>query len=665
MFTDIVGYTALMAESEQRGLAARERHLEVVRPLVARHHGELIDSRGDDSLSVFPSALDAVHCALAIEEALQDDAELKLHIGIHSGDVILTGGNVSGDGVNIASRICSLSRDGGICVSAEIYRSIRNQPGIEAISLGPQRLKNVSQRVAVYAVGRPGAVARPVTPTRPGFATAALVLAVVVAVSWWGWNRINPPLGPIRSLAVLPLENLTEASGHDYFSLGLTEALISELGKLEELRVISRTSVMPYRETEASIGQIAADLGVEAIIEGSVLRVGDRVRITAQLIDARRDDHLWAESYERELSDILALQQDIAREIAQQIQLEVSPPAQVAAGPPRRVNPEAYEAYLKGYHFQMQRTRESTLKAVAYYEEVIRLDPESPLGYSGLADEYSCVPTHSWSITESELWPSVPREMIGKARENALKAVLLDPNSGAAHNSIALVRLFGDWDWPGAEAEFLKALELTPNREWAHSTYGLFLAFMRRFDESLWHLEKARSLDPLRIETTMDRALIYTWRGEPDRAYAEWKAAQEIDPAYPGLHQSAITRFCGTEAHGEALAALEAANRKYSDDPLILAELAYCHAVSGRQDVARKILREVEAHSASTYVSPVARALVHVGLGELELAFEALERAYRDRDFLLLYVGIDPPFEPLRDDPRFADLLDRIGLPHS
>jgi tetratricopeptide (TPR) repeat protein len=327
------------------------------------------------------------------------------------------------------------------------------------------------------------------------------------------------------------------------------------------------------------------------------------------------------------------------------------------------MSPEAYEAYLKGYYFQQKRTRADTLRAMEYFYEVIRLEPDHPLGYSGLADEYSCVPTHSWSIAESELWPSVPREMIGRARENALKAVELDPRSGPARNSIALVRLFGDWDWPGAEVEFRKALELTPANAWAHSAYAFGLAFHRRFDEALVHGKQAHALDPLRVEYTMGLASLYAWIGDREEAYRWWKKAEEIDPTYPGLQQPVVSLFCGTDRHEEAIASLESANAKYPEDPLVLAETAYCNAVAGDEARARDLLDQTEGLAETMYISPVSRALVHVGLGEHDRAFEALEQGIHNRDFLMLYLGVNPIWDPLRDDPRFAQLLDRVGLP--
>ena len=396
MFTDIVGYTALMAKSEEQGLRVRQRHREVVRPLVERYHGEWIESPGDQTLSTFPTALDAVNCGLAVDEALGDDAELKLHVGIHLGDLVVQGGEVSGDGVNIASRICALSEGGGLCVSGEVYRSIRNQPEIEATPLGEQKLKNVPEPVAVYAVTGTASPPRAIsTPrwrrdARTGHRAALIAgVLIVAAVGGWWLNRGVTDLAPIRSIAVLPLENISNDPEQDYFAAGMTEALISDLARIASLRVTSRTSVLRYANTEKPIPEIARELGVDAVLEGTVAREGSRLRITTQLIDAASDTHIWAHRYDRELRGVLALQSEVAREVARQVGLELTPQDEfrLSSAPP--VNPAAHDAYMRGRHLFFRNTHDDMLKAVEQYEEALRIDPDFALAYAGLADAYT------------------------------------------------------------------------------------------------------------------------------------------------------------------------------------------------------------------------------------------------------------------------------------
>ncbi len=325
MFTDIVGYTALMAKSEEKALRARERHRALVRPLVQRYRGEAIEVRGDESLSVFPSVLDAVNCGLAMQAEIEREPELALHIGIHLGDIVLRRGEVSGDGVNIASRICALSDGATLYVSEEVHQAVRNQPNFEATPVGEHQLKNVGRPVHVFRVhGEAGA------PSPEPTSTAA------------------PARGPIQSLAVLPLEDLSGDPSQEYFADGMTEALIGDLAQIGSLRVISRTSIMQYKGARRPLPEIARELNVEGIIEGTVLRAGERVRITAQLIRASTDEHIWAERYDRDLTDVLALQSEVAEAVAREVEASLTPQERVRLAHVPVISPEAHDAYLKG-----------------------------------------------------------------------------------------------------------------------------------------------------------------------------------------------------------------------------------------------------------------------------------------------------------------------------
>ena len=672
LFTDLEGSTALMGTSEEAGLRAKERHRALVRRQVDRYHGRLIENPGDQTLSIFANALDAVNCALAIQAETQTERDVRLHVGIHLGDVLLQRGEVHGDGVNIASRLCGLSEGGRAYVSAEVYQSIRNQPNVEATPIGERDLKNVGRPVSVFALAgaaaapapRPEQVSGPARSRmqpRPA-AAAAIILALLAGAGWWALRPEPGSRGPIRSLAVLPLDDLSDDPEQEYFTDGMTDALIADLAKLNSLRVISRTSTMRYKGARSSLPEIARDLNVDGVIEGSVLRAGDSVRITVQLIDARSDHHLWSQNYERDLRDVLALQGEVARAIAQQIELELSTGDQNRLASARRVNPESHEAYLKGLYFAHKETAEAGRKAVDYFEQAIRLDPDNALPYSGLADAFSCTPTHAW-ISDGSSWPHLPEKVIAKARFNAQKALELDPTLAVAHNSMGLVEAFGEWEWSRGEESIKRAIELDPSSWWAHYMHGVVLAITGRLDEGLVEMERAVALDPLASSTIVYLGEMYAWKGEHEKAVAQWKKAQEIAPGYPRLHQSLGVSLCKTDT--TTLYALEQARALAPDDPLILADLAYCYAKSERLDEARSLLSQLEEQARRSYVSPMSFALIHVGLGQVEEAFTWLERAYETRAFLLPFIGVDLTYAPLRSDPRFADLLRRMGLPAS
>jgi len=399
MFTDIVGYTALMGRDEAAGRRVRERHEAVVRPLVDRYHGEWVEERGDESLSTFVSALDAVNCALAIQSELAGDAELSLRIGIHLGDVTVEGGRVFGDGVNVASRIRALSEPRGICLSEPVHDSVKNQPGLGFHAMGQRELKNVEKPMAIYRVDSTAPVATPASArlgrpsSRAALWTVAVVapLLLIAAVAWW-LNRPSAEdaaLPPIRSIAVLPLENLSGDPEQEYFTAGMTEALISDLAKIASLGVVSRTSVMQYAGARKPLSEIALELGVDAVVEGSVLRAGRGVRVSVQLIDARRDRHLWSRSYERELRDILRLQSEVARAVAREVQLKLAPTDQARLTSTRPVNPEAYEAYLKGQYLLGKQGASNHRRAIQLLEQAVEADPDSAPAWAALAIGYT------------------------------------------------------------------------------------------------------------------------------------------------------------------------------------------------------------------------------------------------------------------------------------
>jgi TolB-like protein/class 3 adenylate cyclase len=411
LFTDLVDSTALMAQSEEAALRVKQRHRELVREQVEQLRGEFIEAPGDETLSIFRSARDAVDCALAIEAATFEE-EFRLHIAIHSSDVLVAGSEVHGDGVNIAARLLPFSPGGGICISEDAYQAVRNQPDIEVARVGAPALKNVGRPIVILSLRRADST-RPAAP-RPSLRSSLLprgrasgsgarwpvasalgsLAVVALGLAWWGLEAGGPEtlgIAPreIRSLAVLPLQNLSNDAEQEYFTAGMTEALISDLAKLASFDVVSRTSVLQYRDASKPVPEIARELGVDAVIEGSVLRAGETVRITVQLIDARSDRNLWSQSYERKLGDVLALQRQVAESIAREIRLELAPAESRPRKAARRVDPAAYEAYLKGRFLLRKISRGSHARAVDYFEEAVRIDPDYAPAWAGLSEGYT------------------------------------------------------------------------------------------------------------------------------------------------------------------------------------------------------------------------------------------------------------------------------------
>ncbi|MEE9279641.1 MAG: tetratricopeptide repeat protein [Myxococcota bacterium] len=615
MFTDIVDYTALMAESEEKGLAARERHRALVRPLVEEYHGESIEARGDESLSTFPTALDAVNCALAIGEALADDDELKLHVGIHLGDFVVRGGEISGDGVNIAARICALSDGDAPCISDEVERSVHNQTNLSFEALGEQQLKNVPRPVPVFRVSGTTQPPRRLLPVwsrlqrRPGAWVASTVLLLLSTGLCWGYRPVATQ-GPIRSLAVLPLENLSGDPEQEYFADGMTEALIGDLAKISALRVISRTSVMHYKGERRPLPEIAQELGVDWVIEGTVMREADRVRITTQLIDARSDVHIWSERYDRDLSDVLALQADVARAVAREIKVAVTPTEESRLTNTRRVDPETYEAYLRGMYYLNKSTPEEFQQGLAYLHEAVEKNPGDPLAYAGLALGYATL-GHG---------PAPPLDAWPKAQAAALRALKLDDTLAEAHLALGDAKLYYEWDWAGAEQSLRRALELDPSLAMAHYHYAWHHALFGRLDEAIVEHKRAQELDPLTPLYTAWLGGLYWYGGQYEEAIAEAEKSLQLDPGFgQGLFVLGAA-YAESGMYAEAIAAHQAAA---AANPAWRFGLGRSYAMAGRTDEARQILADLSGEEPTPW-GAWGLAVLNTALGEKNEAFRWL-----------------------------------------
>ena len=488
---------------------------------------------------------------------------------------------------------------------------------------------------------------------------AALAAVLLLAVTLAGWGiqilRSVPPSGArIDSLAVLPLENLSGDPEQDYFVDGMTDALIAGLAKIGALRVTSRTSAMQYKGVRKPITEIARELNVDAVVEGTVGRSGDRVRITAQLIDAASERHLWTETYERDLGDVLALQSEFARAIAREIRVTLATGEQARLSTSvRPVEPKAYESYLKGRYAFWRVNAESLRKSKDYYLEALAIDPDYALAHAGLADTY---------VTLGVFAFMPPNEAYSKARQAALKALELDPGLSDAHNSLAMIHRDYDWDWHESEKLFKRAIELNPQNVFAHHMYGIHFAWIGRFDEATAEVEVARRLDPLNLATLSDAVYVDRLAGRYDQAIEGFKRALELDPTYVVSHRELAIVYELKGMFEDAIRHLEKAF-SLSAETNSEAYLARVYALSGKRDKARRILDGLLKGRATRYVAPADLALVYLALGETDEAFQWLETAYQTRDVMLLSLKIDARYRSIRQDPRYKDLLRRVGQP--
>jgi TolB-like protein/DNA-binding winged helix-turn-helix (wHTH) protein/Tfp pilus assembly protein PilF len=488
----------------------------------------------------------------------------------------------------------------------------------------------------------------------------AAVVSVVAGAAYVVGRRSGPrnslPAGRVM-LAVLPFQNLSGDPQQEYLSDGLTEEMITQLGRMnsERLGVIARTSTMRYRNTPKSVDQIGRELGVSFILEGSVRRTGDHVRISAQLIQVKDQTHLWAENYDRDLRDVLALQSDVARAIAHEIAVNLTPQQQNRLASARPVDREAYDLYLKGRYFWNKRSEDGFTKAIEYFQQAIAQDANYAQAYAGLADAYALL----GSMPNAE----IPRkEAMPLARTAALKALQIDESLAEAHTSLAFVRMHYDWDWPGAEKEFQRAIELNPDYATAQQWHAYDLMVMGRTEESLAEIHRAQELDPLSLIINTDAVELMYCARRYDEAIRQGRKTIDMDPGFALVHEFMGLVYLQMKQYTEAIAELQEGFRLSGNRIDFLSCSAIGYALVGRTDEARQILQELKKGSTKRFDMPIYLSRVYRDLGEKDQALFWLEKAYQERDGSLILLQVDPGNDPLRSDRRFQDLLRRVGL---
>ena len=489
-----------------------------------------------------------------------------------------------------------------------------------------------------------------------GIAAAAVIAAVVMA---WAFGFVDVrrlmSSGDHRmtSLAVLPLENTSSDPEQEYFSDGMTEALISDLARVGGLRVISRTSVMTYKSKtdRKPLKQIARELAVDAVLEGSVMRSGDRVRISAKLIDARTDSTIWTNNYERDLRDVLALQGEVARAVAQEIRITLTPQEEAHLAAPRPVHRESHEAYLRGRYMLGKGSERAVRQAIGYFNQAIALDPGSAAPHAGLSDAYS-------ALRFAHLRPHA---VMPQAKAAAATAIALDPSLAEGHISMAVVLMSYEFDWPGAEKALTEAIRLSPNLADAHHYYAAYLAGLGRHAEARAAIDRAEQLDPLSLLILSNAGFIAYLARDYQRVIDMTQKALDLDPNFwpalrdRGLGYERVGRFA------EAVASMQKA-KQIEPNSSVLEMLAGAYAAWGKKEEAQKVLAELHALAGKQYVCAYEVATVYAGLGDKASTMQWLEKGYQDRADCMAWAGTDPKLDGFRGDPQFDDLLQRIGF---
>jgi TolB-like protein len=633
MFTDIVGYTAMTQADEKGALRLLREQEALVWPLLELHRGRKVKSMGDGLLIEFPDALDAVECAVDLQRHVQERnareeaTPLRLRIGIHLGDVEGVGTDILGDAVNIASRIEPLAEPGGVCVSEPVFVQIKNKVPYRLEELGPKTLKGVQESVAVYRVALAG-VTEPI-PSR----TSA------------------PP-----RIAVLPLTNISPDPKDEYFADGLTEELISVLSQIKGLRVISRTSVNQYKGTTKSVAQIGSELKAETVLEGSVRKAGDQLRIAVQLIDTRTDEHRWSQTYDRRLENVFAIQAEVAERTAEALKLQLLSSERQAIQERPTSNLVAYEAYLRGIQAQQRMwgrfTEEIDREVEKYLEDAIREDPGFAEAYARLAHHLMLVAgvLRPWKVVDK------------RARELVARAFELNPNSSEAHRARGfLADLDGEWD--RAEAEFQHAIALNPSNSEAHRDYSWLLWVLQRFDEEEKQILTAVEQDPLNPSFRGSLAGCYAAKGDLRSAIASAEKNVRDYPDNPGYRCGLAFCYALAGRSEDALRTVEPL-ASTSNPPLWLRALrGRLLAWIGLPDEARAFLADWYAGRVAGIMDVSTLATLHIALGENDRALALLEENDRQGDRTWWFNYLDEGLDPVRDDPRFMAMLQALNLP--
>ena len=634
MYTDMVGYTALGQKKETLSLALVDQQRRLNRPVLRRHGGREVKTMGDAFLVEFPSALEAVRCSNDIQRAIREfnyslpeDRRVHLRVGVHLGDVVESRGDISGDAVNVASRIEGIAEDGGVCLSRQVYDHVQNKFELPLASLGYKPLKNVGSPVEVYKMLMP-------------------------------WEESEEPKATRldrKRVAVLPFANISPDPNDVYLADGMTEELITSLSGLRDLTVLGRTSVMRYKNATKTLSEIGRELSAGSLVEGSVRKAADRLRITVQLVDSQSQGHLWAQNYDRKMEDIFEIQSEIAESVTRElkVQLVESEKRRIERRPTEST--EGYTLYLKGRYYWNERSLEALKKAIGYFSRSIELDPTFALGYSGLADSHLVMGFNG----QAEFVPSFQ-----KAMEFAKKALEFDPNLAEAHNVLGAAIHNLEYEYRESQSEIRRAIELNPNYSTAHQWYAQLLWFQGRFQEGEREITRALELDPLSLIINVNFGDLLYLEGKLDQAIEQCRKVAEMDPTFYPAHLSLAQCFTRKGMYEDALREADTLAEVTKGSPDGKTTKAYVYASMGRKDESKALLKELESEFPPERLRPYGIAVVHFVLGNKDGGFEWLRKGYEERDSGLNGMAFDHDLDGVRDDPRYLEMLGKVGLAH-
>jgi TolB-like protein/Flp pilus assembly protein TadD len=625
MYTDMVGYTALGQRNESLSLALVEEQRKLIRPILARHNGREIKTIGDAFLVEFPNALDAVRCAYDIQRATREfnislpmESRIHLRVGLHLGDVVESGGDISGDAVNVASRIEPLAEDGGVCLTRQVFDHVSNKFELPLSSLGPKALKNVSEPLEVFRIMMP-----------------------------WEKETVEPlPQLESKRIAVLPFVSMSPDPNDEYFADGLTEELITRISLVRGLEVIARTSAMNYKKKEKNASQIGRELKVGTLLEGSVRKAGNRIRVSAQLIDANTEGHLWAESYDRNLEDIFEVQSSVAENVAGALKLKLLDEERQRVE--STADMEAYTMYLRAMQLFHELNPTSCREAISLFEGAVSRDSKFARAYAGLA--------HAWY--QMSTWEDFTVS-VSRAEAAARKALELGPESAEAHSAMGAIHNAMD-RFDESRLELERAIRINPNLAEANLLLAAYYEPFGRFDEAMSFVQKARSLDPLDPDPALYMTILLRVTGKVDDALAVVERLKEVHRRVPWVYFQAALCYLQKRDFTKALDTVDVGLRFNPDEHNLRTARGVAFALSGRREEALDELRDLMKDEAESHRID-AQYWIRTALGDFE-AFEALMRAAELHAWWPL-IKYESFFEGLRKDPRFSEFCKKVGLP--
>jgi TolB-like protein/Tfp pilus assembly protein PilF len=632
IFTDIVGYTVLMGSNEDHAYKLLRENRKIHQQIIKKYNGTLIKEIGDGTLISLPLSSDAVRCAIEIQKT-SIDQDIPLKIGIHEGEVVFEGSDVIGDGVNIASRLQEIAEEGSIIISGAVYGNIKNKPDINTEFLEERVLKNVNEPVKTYKV------------------------------SVGGKDHINQkktlqPQSVKPSIAVLPFVNMSNDPEQEYFCDGITEEIINALCHIEDLKVIARTSAFMFKDKHEDMRTIGKKLDVAHLLEGSVRKAGNRIRITGQLIKVSDGSHLWSEKYDREIEDIFTIQDDISMAIVDALKPKLLGSEKKAILKRHTDKAEVHNLYLLGRFYTNKRNEESLNKGIEYFEEAIKKDPGYALAFTGLSEAYALIAIGYGKLPSREAYP--------KAKEAALKAIELDPELAEAHTSLGFIKHYSEFDWIGVKRAYQKAIELNPGYAPAHQWYGEYLFQKKKWEESYVEICRAIELDPLSHIMRTELAWYYHYKGNIDLAINEYKKVVEMAPDFAVVHFNLGIAYSLLGKNEEAIKWAEQGVELSGGSPFTKAGLAFVCSRAGQMERTRRIRDELLELANAGYLFHGPLANVYVALNDKDEAIKCLKLAYKNREvswnlarmWYEDYLGTDL----LSEDPWFIEMQKKMGL---